>query len=375
MSNSTIANRAVSATTAPAPSAVPPRKPKTWRDIARNVLRVVVPLGISAVLLVWLFHKVDIREVEKVIRQGCNYWWLVLMMVITTLSHVIRGLRWNLQLRAAGMEEVPPMVECVSIFGAYALNLIFQSLGEVWRCIYMSRRGNIKLSTVVGTDIGDRGSDGAMIVLISIFTLIVAGGPLRDFMTHYSVGKDIVNFADRPWMWCVVIVVLFAIWVVCRFFRKFKMVNEIDTNLARVWDGFKVLFTMKHVWLYLLATLGIWTCYFFETYVCFFAFPFTRELITAPGTHWGLLPGLVVFVFGSFSMAVPSNGGLGPWNLAVMFALSLYGISNTEGAAYSLVVWSFQSAALVIAGIYSAIYISSYKRRQRRLAPPANHKP
>lgn len=57
-------------------------------------------------------------------------------------------------------------------------------------------------------------------------------------------------------------------------------------------------------------------------------------------------------------MAVPSNGGLGPWNIAVIFALSLFGISNTEGTAYSMVMWSMQSLTYIVLGIFSAIYFS-----------------
>lgn len=332
-------------------------------------------MAVSAGMLLWLFHKVDFKEVASVVRHGCNYWWLVAMMVITTLSHVIRGLRWGLQLRAAGVKRIPNMAYCVSIFGAYALNLILQSLGEVWRCVYMTRRGHTKLSTVVGTDIGDRGSDAVMIILLFFFTLIVAKGPIVEFLDHYAIGKDIARFTDNPWLWCVLITAIAAFWAVGHFFKKFKVVNEMDTNLLRVWDGFKVLFTMKGWGWYIVATIGIWTCYFFQTYVCFYAFPFTRELVAAPGTFHGMLPGLVAFVFGSFSMAVPSNGGLGPWNLAVMFALSLYGISDTDGAAFSLTVWSFQSVALIAAGIYSAIYITVCRRKDDSAARPADAAP
>lgn len=82
---------------------------------------------------------------------------------------------------------------------------------------------------------------------------------------------------------------------------------------------------------------------------------------------WGLIPGLVVFVFGSISIAVPSNGGLGPWNIAVMFALSLYGVSNSEGAAYSLVCWSFQAITQVVAGLFSIGYMQ-WDRKRRRVA-------
>lgn len=56
-------------------------------------------------------------------------------------------------------------------------------------------------------------------------------------------------------------------------------------------------------------------------------------------------------------MAVPSNGGLGPWNLAVMFALSLFGIDQSDAAAFTVVMWTFQAAMLVMLGIFSAGYI------------------
>lgn len=82
---------------------------------------------------------------------------------------------------------------------------------------------------------------------------------------------------------------------------------------------------------------------------------------------WGLIPGLVVFVFGSISIAVPSNGGLGPWNIAVMFALSLYGVGNSEGAAFSLVCWSFQAITQVAAGLFSIGYMQ-WDRKRRRVA-------
>lgn len=141
--------------------------------------------------------------------------------------------------------------------------------------------------------------------------------------------------------------------------------QALDHNLHNIWDGFKVIFTMKKWWLYLILTVGIWTCYFLETYVCFFAFPFTHRLIEDPGMVLGLLPGLVVFVFGSCSMAIPSNGGLGPWNLSVMFALSLFGISNTEGTAFSMVMWSCQAVMLIALGLFSAGYVSWSGRSQR----------
>lgn len=337
---------------------------------AGNVIKIVLSLAISAGLIVWLFHKVNIRQVETIIREGVDYRYIVLMMLITVLSHIIRGIRWGIQLRAVGIPRIPVVAESVSIFGAYALNLVFPFLGEAWRCVYITRREGCKLSTVVGTDLGDRASDGIMILLLLFVTMFVARPAMDRFLDKYPLGETIdrITTDGTVWVWAVVII---GVLVVADYlFRHTKFVTGVNTSILRIWDGFKVLFHMKGTGLYLLLTLGIWTCYFFETYVCFFAFPFTRELITGDGYYLGVIPGLVVFVFGSCSMGVPSNGGLGPWNIAVMFALSLFGISDSDGAAYSIVCWSFQSLTLVICGIYSAFYIMLSRRKHKPTTSP-----
>lgn len=329
--------------------------------IAGKTLDYTVPLAISVMLVVWLFHKVHFRDIVTTVREECDFTWVVVMMLITTVSHMIRGIRWGIQLRAAGVRRMTVTKECVSILGAYALNLLFPRLGEVWRCVYISRSERVPLSTVVGTDFGDRGSDVVVVILLAALCLTVAHPAIMSFMTHYQVGRDIHHILDDKLMWLGVAAAIGVFWFVCHYMREYSWVRRMDGSLDSCWRGFKVIFTMRGRGWFVVMTIGIWFCYFMQTYVMFQAFPFTRALVEAPGSAWGLVPGLVVFVFGSFSMAIPSNGGLGPWNLAVMFALSLYGISDTEGASFSMVMWSCQAVQLVVEGLFSAAYVMREK--------------
>lgn len=343
------------------------------KTTVKDIVKVALSLGITAGMLVWLFHKVNIHQVAHIIREGVDYRYLVIMMLLTMLSHIIRGVRWGIQLRAAGIPRIPVVAESVSIFGAYALNLLFPFLGEAWRCVYISRRENCKLSTVIGTDLGDRASDGVMIVLVLALTLILARGAMDSFLDKYPLGEQLTRMATHPGMWLGIVGTVVLLIVLDYLFRGSRTVKNINAGISRMWEGFVVLFHMKGIGWYLVLTLGIWTCYYFQTYSCFYAFPFTRELISQPGTAWGFLPGLVVFVFGSCSMGIPSNGGLGPWNVAVMFALSLYGISDADGTAYSIVCWSFQTVMLIACGIFSMFYIMMSRRKaSATAATPAN---
>lgn len=349
--------------------------PKNTFDIIAKILKVVIPLAISVGLVFWLFHKVNFEQVKSIIRNGVDYRYIIAMMGITVLSHIIRGVRWGIQLRAAGIPRMTVTAESVAIFGAYALNLVFPYLGEAWRCVYVSRRENCKLSIVVGTDLGDRASDAVMIVLLIVLALFVAHPFLAQFLERYPIGKDIDEAATDIRVWITLLVVISVLIIGDHLFRDTSFIKGVNQSILRMWDGFRVLFHMKGTGWYIVLTFGIWICYFLETYVCFFAFPFTRHLIEGNGYAWGLIPGLVVFVFGSCSMAVPSNGGLGPWNIAVMFALSLFGISNSDGAAYSILCWSFQAFTLIGLGIFSAFYIMTSRRKDHTPHPNATSQP
>lgn len=335
----------------------------TRKDYLKTAARDIIPLGVSAVLIIWLFHKVNIHTVGAVLRQGCDYWWLFLMCVVLVLSRSVRGVRWGMQLRAAGVKRMPVFAEMVSIYGAYALNLLFTGVGEAWRCVYVAKRQKASLSTVIGTDLGDRISDAVVIVLLVTCTLFVARPVLDRFMDHYQFGRELAHVVSSPWLWIGIgLVIAGAVWLALSHSDN-KIIRSIKQETDRLWGGFNVLFTMPGQFKFWGMTLLIWIFYFLMTYLCFFAFPFTKELVK-PELAYGLLPGLVVFVFGSLSIAVPATGGLGPWNIAVIFALTLYGVDQSDAATYSMVVWAFQTAAQVLLGLVAAAYVglSCHKR-------------
>ncbi len=327
----------------------------------KKVLSYLLPAAVSAALIAWLFSKVHVGTIMQILREGCDYRWILLMCLVLAASRSVRGIRWGIQLRAAGVKRMPPMAEMCSIWGAYALNLILTYVGEAWRCLYVARRQKAPLSTVVGTDLGDRITDAIMILVLTSLTFVVARPTLVRFMEHYSFGQRMLHLLANPLLWIGVAAVVAAIvWLICSK-SKNSLVVKIRTQAAQLWNGFRILFTMKHQVRFWSYTLLIWVAYFLMTYLCFFAFPFTRALVR-PELAYGLLPGLVVFMFGSLSMAIPSSGGLGPWNLAVIFALSLYGVRNADAATFAMVVWAFQTVTQVLLGVVCAGYVT-YERR------------
>ena len=113
---------------------------------------------------------IDYREMLDVVRRQCNFNWLLLMMAIAVLSHVCRAARWRIQLKALHV-DAPFYVLVYSIFGTYAVNLVFPRLGEIWRTGYIAQRQNARFTTVFGSMVADRLADTVTVVLILCLTL------------------------------------------------------------------------------------------------------------------------------------------------------------------------------------------------------------
>lgn len=335
---------------------------ETYRKILNFSIRYILPVGFTVLLLIYLFNKVDFARMFHLLKHGVNYWWILLAMGISIFSHIFRAARWQLQLNALDVKP-PFMALCCSIFGCYALNLVLPRLGELWRCTYVSSFKKSSFSTVFGSMVGDRLADTLMVGTLLVLCLIVAAPALHVFLDKYPLGRDFLHLISQFWFWASVIGGLLAVLVVLRVFRNHPVVLKLKDAALSMWQGFTVIVKMKGRLKFLIFTLCIWGCYYMQLYVAFYAFDFTRALCHGPGMAAGFTPCLVAFVLSSISMAIPSNGGLGPWNIAIMFALAIYGVTDAEGTAFSMLQWSGQTVMLIILGIFTMIYISLSRKK------------
>ena len=113
-------------------------------------MKYVFPLAVSVALCWLLFRDIDFSTMWAVIVGECRPQWILLGLGISILSHVFRAMRWRLQLRALGV-EVSLWTLTLSIFGTYAVNLVFPRLGEVWRTDYVARRSGASFAEVFGS--------------------------------------------------------------------------------------------------------------------------------------------------------------------------------------------------------------------------------
>lgn len=333
------------------------------KKIISALLKYGIPIAISVGLAWFLSKNVNWGDIKSSLRNDVNYWWFLPVIVVSVFSHIFRALRWRLQLRAI---DVHPSLSALinSIFGTYFVNLLFPRLGEVWRSGYIANREKTSLTKVFGSMVGDRLSDTVMVALLTVFTFFIAQDKFIKFFNQRDDGSGSLFTSWVFWLLVTlgVLCVVALVWIF-RSKSENKIIAKLRLTLRNLWDGFAAIGKMDGKWMFLLYTLLIWGCYFMQLYLASFAFNCTKDL--------GVVAILVLFVLSSIGMAVPSNGGLGPWQYAIIFGLALYDVGSLpltkpyhpQASAFAWLVWSVQTCLLIVLGIYAFISMAIDRKR------------
>jgi uncharacterized membrane protein YbhN (UPF0104 family) len=326
----------------------------------KKILQYGVPLVISIGLCYLLFTGIDFDEMIATIRNECNFWWIGLALFISIFSHVFRAMRWRIQLRALNIN--PPLMPLVySIFGTYAVNLVFPRLGEVWRTTYIAQRQNASFTAVFGSMVADRLADTVTVLLITLSAFLLATNALTQYLAqNTALYNKLLALIASPWLWIIVVAMVAIVWWLFTKKRNNKFIAKIIGFVQGLWTGFAAIAKMKGKGQWLLLTVAIWGCYFTQLFVAFFAFMETTAVIE----NHGVVAVLVCFALSSIAMGVPSNGGIGPWQWSVIFGLSIYGMAiDGISVAFANLVLGSQTCLLIILGIITFTAIALEKRR------------
>lgn len=313
--------------------------------IIKYTLRIVLPILLAAAILRWMYDGVEWGTMWAVLDGGMNWWWMLMSMPFGISAQIFRALRWRLALKPLG--ETPRLsVCCNSIFLSYASSLAIPRVGEVLRCGVLTRYEGISFTRLIGSVVSERIVDMAMILLLSLITLLTqvpvfmrffaeTGLDLPDFLSGFTASGYIVTGVCAL-ATCILLFLLL---------RKLEILSRIRAKFAKLIEGMASIAHLSNPWLFLLYSVGIWLSYYLHFYVAFFCFGYTAQL--------GPVAALVAFVLGCFAVLVPTPNGAGPWHFVVKTALVLYGVQDNDAAVFALIVHTLQTLLTVFLGLYA----------------------
>ena len=320
----------------------------------RKVIKIGVPLALAVGILWWMYRGILWEELVDALSQRMSWTWMLLSMPFGILAQVLRAMRWRQALAPTG--ERPRLSTCThAVFLSYASSLVVPRVGEVLRCGVLKRYEGTNFSCCVGTVVTERIIDTLLILVLSFLTFLTQIPVFLTFFqrTGVSLGSVLGTFSLTGYLVTAVcgILALVCILLLARRFHFFSRTKSVLTNLS---NGLLSVREVEQPVLFILYSIGIWVSYFLHFYLTFFCFDFTAGL--------GPLAALVAFVVGTFAVIVPTPNGAGSWHFAVKTVLVLYGVEQTDGALFVLIVHTLQTLLVALLGVWSVLALSFRKK-------------
>ena len=317
----------------------------------KEILSIIIPLVLGIVIIYFLYAGTDFDELWMYIKDA-NWAILTFSLIFGLLGNVIRGLRWELLIRPLGY--TPKKSNLIyAVLGSYAVNFAIPRAGEIWRCGIISKEDKIPFAKLIGTLILDRLFDTLMVIL---FLFLAFALNVKVFLKNMQE-FNLPGFLTSPLFYIGLAALTIIIVVILLFFKENKIVKKVRNFISNMWKDMLQVWKMKEKRRFIFYTFAIWISYFLYFYITFFAFEFTSQL--------GFAAGLFVFTLSSVSMGIPSNGGLGPWQAAVVFALCAFMVNIEQAKAFATAVFAFQSIWVVLYGLFS-IGMLSFKGKKEK---------
>lgn len=295
-------------------------------------------------------------------------------MGVAVISHFFRALRWNQLINQLGY-KTKTSTTFYAVMTGYLANLALPRMGEVSRCMVLSRKDNIPFNRLFGTVIAERVFDMIvlliMIFLIIIFQLDEIGGFINDIIIKPLLGNYTNNFSA---ILIVLISGLFSLGILYLVFRWLRpwlkttmLYNKIEEFINGVWGGIKSIGKIKNKWFFIFNTFMIWFLYLIMLMMPFYSFEET--------SHLDIIDGMTVLAIGSLGMVAPVPGGIGAYHFIITELFTqLYQIPAYASAAYATANHAAQTLIIILAGSVSYLLLILNKRKALNDPPKTDKK-
>jgi uncharacterized protein (TIRG00374 family) len=311
----------------------------------KKILKIALPLAFGGFLVWYSLSDISLEILGQYFKEA-NYTWILLGLFFGILSHLSRAYRWKFMLEPLGFK--PKITNSIlAVLVGYLVNLALPRAGEISRATVMSNYEKIPFEKGFGTIVAERIADLIMMLIIIVLTLFVQFDFIYELLTK--------NF--NPIKIGIGIPVLIIGFFIFRFLvnkATSGFLLKIKTFVAGLIEGVTSIFKMKNKWAFIFHTIFIWAMYI----AMFWATIPAIEGLEVP--FGGILIG---FIAGGFAIAA-TNGGIGLYPIAVASALALFDISTETATAFGWIMWTAQTAMVVVFGGLAFLFLPVYNKNR-----------
>jgi len=314
-------------------------------------IKVLLCLALGLFILWLAFRNVEFSEIANGLKSA-NYWWLVLSLFFGIAAYFVRAARWNLLIDPLGYR--PKFINSFhAVMVGYFANIAVPRIGEVTKCVALSRKESIPVDKLLGTVLIERTIDVITTVLITVVFFLFAGDNVIQFLREsiYEPIRGSIGLTLGFWLFLAFGLLFVGFMVLYRKkLSNYKLFAKVFGFCGGIVDGFAAIAKMEKRWGFILYTLLIWLCYVLMTWFVVFCLESTSGL--------GLGDAVFLLIIGTFGMMVPVQSGFGAFHYIVSKGLAfVYGITIEDGLIYAIISHESQILLMILIGSISTFFI------------------
>lgn len=330
----------------------------------RRYLRVLLFLLLGLLLLYLITRGQNVELIIQELRNA-NYLYILLAMVCAIISHFLRAVRWNRLIRTLGY-ETRTLQTFYAVMTGYLANLAVPRMGEITRCVTLSKASKTPFNALAGTVVAERVFDFFTMLAIVFFTIVFQFNFLRSFIRRTFIDPTLQRGADY-WILLVaaaaITLALIAGLIVFVRHRKAnpatsRFFQKVRRHFKGFMNGVKTIKRMQGKGWFILHTFLIWGLYYMTVYLCFFAIQAT--------SHLSAVAGFTLLAVGSLGILAPVPGGIGTYHFLTIITLrELYEIAPEPATSYAYITHANQIVVNVLLGIASWVILSFQQKNKQ----------
>lgn len=306
----------------------------------KTIIQVIVGIVISIVCLYFAFRGINIKESLEVVK-NINVLYFVISLILSIIIIALRGLRWEcfIPLKKPIKKRTVVMATYIGYMGN---NILPAKLGEVARAYILGVKEDVSKSALIASVVTERLFDvitGGVILCLSVIFI----PNLPQTVTYAAIALFVLSIVGF-------LVLIFLVWKRDFAHKVFhKVFGILPKNIGdklilfscNFIDGIGFKNDAKHIFLIFFYTILYLIGQILTISFLLMAFDIKASPIIA----------LFMFAVGGFGFAVPSApSGIGPFEWAIIFGLSLIGVDRAVAAPYALVYHMMGILPIVIIG-------------------------
>ncbi len=319
------------------------------RSVSKS-LQILLPLALGIFLIVYFYSKFTPEQWEELVFHftHAHYGFVVLAVLMSAFSHLIRAYRWSFMLEPLGY--APRLLNnflAVSI--AYLMNLFIPKSGEVSRAVVLDRYEQVPFEKGFGTIIAERVVD---LIFLLLFTALAV---ILQFDALYEYIQQLIPLRKILFLLGIMAGGLIAFWLFLKYSGG-PLSTKIKSFVRGLKEGVFSILKMRRKMTFLLTSLMIWGLYLLSFYTATQALPETAQI------NFGTV--ILTFVVGSFTFAF-TNSGVGYYPLAIAGILFIFGIPETVGSALGWIVWTSNILYIIVFGVLSFVLLPLVNKKKK----------